>query len=273
MSNLAAERCERRGRRVARLFRKIRNLSDDVRACDLDAILRADQIDVSETWCTEPPYTACLVRPNHDCPPGIMLAPGQPRGRRRFSIAHELGHLYIPTHDTRLEPWCGDHAMTASAQFGESLEWEANDFAAELLMPGRLFRRDASQQVPSFSAASALADPSCYDVSITAAALRYVELTSERCALISSRRGEIEWIARSESFVYRIPWRGDALPSTSIAALGSNEGVPQPQALDPYTWLELKQNNLVEVFESTHVVPTQDLVLSLVWVVEGSEWD
>lgn len=273
MINLAAERRERRGRRVARLFRKIRKISNDIRACDLDAILLADEIDLCHTSCLQPGYTACLVRPDPDFPPGIMLAPGQSRGRRRFSIAHELGHLYIPTHDARLEAWCGDDDMTASEHHGECLEWEANDFAAELLMPGHLFRRDASKHVPCFSAVSALADPSWYDVSITAAALRYVELTREPCALISSRHCEIEWIARSESFVYRIPWRGDALPSTSIAAWGSNEGVPQPQALDPYTWLELRQNNPVEVFESTHVVPAQDIVLSLVWVVEGSEWD
>lgn len=258
---------------MARLSRKIRRLSDDVRACDLEAILDADQIDLCDTWCPQPGYTACLVRPDPECPPEIMLAPGQSRGRRRFSIAHELGHLYIPTHDARRAGWCGDDAMAASAQHGDSLEWEANDFATELLMPGHLFRHDAAKHVPAFTDVAALAEPSCYDVSITAAALRYVELTRECCALVSSRRGEIEWVSRSESFVYRISRRGDALPPTSIAAFGSEGGVPEPQVLDPFTWLEFDQRNPLEVFESTHVVPSQELVLSLVWVVEGSEWE
>jgi hypothetical protein len=162
--------------------------------------------------------------------------------------------------------------MVANADRGNSLEWEANDFAAELLMPRHVFAKDAARRDPAFREVGELASVDLYDVSITAAALRYVDVTSSACALISARNGRIEWVARSESFSYRIPTRGDELPSESVAAMSSEEAIGDLQPLDPYTWLELQQTREVEVFESTHVVPTQNQVLSLLWVVQEASW-
>lgn len=263
---------ERTGRRVARLFRKMRELSRDVRACNLEDILAEDFIDTEESWCPEPGYTACLVRVGDGIPPGIVIARGQSRGRRRFSIAHELGHLYIPTHENRPVSWCTDSAMEATDGTGDQPEWEANDFAAELLMPQHLYAKDIARLPPSFASITRLAAVDHYDVSITAAAVRYLDLTRFSCALVSSCDGVIEWVTKSESFAYRIPWRGDRLPPLSIAALDA-DGVPEPQLIAPEVWLEYEQRQRLEVFESTHVIPTQRQVLSLIWIEEDTEWE
>ena len=261
----------RAGRRIARLFRKMRELPRDIRTCDLDGILAADSIDIQESWCLDPGYTACLVQIGDGIPPGILLAGGQPRGRKRFSIAHELGHLYIPTHANRHLGCCSESAMVANDGVGDQLEWEANDFAAELLMPQHMFAKDASQLTPSFGSIARLAAADAYDVSVTAAAVRYMEVTRSACALVSSRDGFIEWVIKSETFVYRIPWRGDRLPPSALAASGP--AVLEPQCVAPEVWLEFAQRRPVEVFESTHCVPSQRQVLSLVWVEEGGEWE
>ena len=262
-------RPSRNGRRVAQLFRRACGLSDGARACDLEGILAEDDIEVVESEVREPGYTACLVRPAPDSPAGIMLAPGQNHGRRRFSIAHELGHYHIPTHKNRATGWCGDADMTAGAHGGRIHEREANDFAAELLMPRHLFSRDARGRDPNFGEIGELAERDMYDVSRTAAALRYVEVTRSACSLVCARDGVIEWVAKSEDFVYRIPWRGDPVPVDSHAMAvfngeGANEGA---EPLDPYTWLEIEQHQPVELFESTLAIPRQSQVLSLVWVV------
>lgn len=262
----------RTGRRIARLFRKARELPRDVRACDLDGILAQDEIDVQESFCDDPGYTACLLRMGAGIPPGIMVAAGQSRGRRRFSVAHELGHLYIPTHADRPAGWCSEAAMEAQEGTGDKQEWEANDFAAELLMPLHLFSSDAANFVPSFASVCGLAAADQYDVSVTAAAVRYVELTRHACALVSSRNGRIEWVTKSEPFVYRIPWIGDKVPAESVAAR-SHEPVAGPHLLDAHVWLEYAQRRCVELFESTHWVPSQQQILSLVWVVEDEEWE
>ena len=87
----------RRGRDVARLFRQVRGLSD-VRACSLDSILEDDQLELFELETENPGFTASLVRAAGIAGGGIALARGQDGGRRRFSIAHELGHFHIPSH-------------------------------------------------------------------------------------------------------------------------------------------------------------------------------
>ena len=268
-----ATRPSRNGRRVAQLFRRARGLSEGARACDLDGILAEDDIEVVESEFREPGYTACLVRPAPDSPAGIILAPGQQRGRRRFSIAHELGHYHIPTHKDRATGWCGDADMTAGAHAGRIKEREANDFAAELLMPRLLFSRDAKSRDPNLRAIGELAERDMYDVSRTAAALRYVEVTRSACSLVCARDGVIEWVAKSQSFVYRIPWWGDAVPmeSHAKAVFNGEEANAEPEPLDPYVWLDIEQHQPVELFESTLAIPRQSRVLSLVWVVaEGS---
>lgn len=269
-----AARVDRNGQRIARLFRQARGLRED-RACDLDTIRAEDEIDLVMSELTNPGYTACLVRPGPDLPCGIILAPGQSRGRERFSVAHELGHYYIPTHRDRPTGWCGGDDLVALPRSGRQYEWEANDFAAELLMPRSLFLADARERDPAFEDICELTSPAMYDVSVTAAAIRYVEVTSEACALVCARAGTIEWVSKSESFRYRVPWRDDALPVSSLAwhMLNGGESNALPEALDPYAWLEVEQWGVPELFESTLAIPSQDQVLSFIWVIDEEQHD
>ena len=267
-------RSSRNGQRIAQLFRRARGLSDGARACDLDRILAEDDIEVVESEVREPGYTACLVRLAPNLPAGIILAPGQTRGRRRFSVAHELGHYHIPTHKDRAPGWCGDADITAGSYGKKVHEREANDFAAELLMPRHLFSRDARGRDPNFREIGELAESDMYDVSLTAAVLRYVEVTRSACSLVCARDGLIEWVAKSSNFVYRIPWRGDAVPAESHAkaVFNGEEANEEAEPLDPYTWLEIEQRQPVEVFESTLAISRHSQVLSLVWVVAEGDW-
>ena len=148
-------------------------------------------------------------------------------------------------------------------------EWEANDFAAELLMPRTLYSRDVAARDPNFQQIDELAGPEMYDVSMTAAALRYVEVTREACALVCAREGVIQWVSKSEAFRYRIPWKGNRVPpgSGANAVFGGEQPLPMGERLDPYAWLENEQRNPVECFESTLAIPSQSQVLSLLWLI------
>jgi hypothetical protein len=269
-----SDRHARNGARIGKLFREARGLGSD-RTCDLHRICEADDIDLAISAVSNPGYTACLVRPGADLPSGIILAPGQSPGRRRFSIAHELGHYYIPTHRSRPPGWCGEEDMAALADSGRRYEWEANDFAAELLMPKARFKSDAHSLEPTFDSIFTLADSSMYDVSGTAAALRYVELADEACAVVCARDNTIEWVAKSSSFRYRIPWRNDSLPVGSLARDVANgeASSASAQTIDPYVWLEVEQRSAPELLESTLAIPSQRQVLSLIWVVDEEDDD
>lgn len=256
------------GTRIARLFRKARGFAD-VRTCDLERVLEEDEIEVAESEMADPGYAACLVTVGEGMPAGILLAPGQRRGRRRFSIAHELGHYHIPTHRRHANRPCGERDISAGAAGKDDLEVEANDFAVELLMPRRHFLTDSARLNPSIESMLALSAEDMYDVSVTAAASRYVRLTTEACALVCSRAGTVEWVIRSDSFFYRIPTKGDALPSESHARFVASGEIPihKAQALDPYAWFEREQRGTPELFESTLSIPSQQQVLSLLWAV------
>ena len=57
----------------------------------------------------------------------IQVFPGLSSGRRRFTIAHELGHAFMETTGARPPRW------------GRELEAICDKFAAEILMPRRAF--------------------------------------------------------------------------------------------------------------------------------------
>lgn len=134
-------------------------------------------------------------------------------GAQRFSIAHELGHLVLG-HQESPVPLCDEVALPS--RHGASLETEANAFAAELLMPESLVRRRCEVSPVTLEVPRAIATE--YRVSLLAAARRFVELTSERCALVFASGGAVRWAARSATFVPEIEPARSAPRPRSIAS-------------------------------------------------------
>lgn len=119
--------------------------------------------------------------------------------RQRFSIAHELGHLEIHRHRTSLTLCVSDDMeIVASTETSKPLEYEANEFAAELLLPKRFFAEPCLEEDPSLDFISDLAER--FDVSLTATALKYLEYCEEPVAIVYSEDGFIRWFQRSEPF-------------------------------------------------------------------------
>ena len=59
--------------------------------------------------------------------------------RQNFTIAHELGHYILHSRSGVIAP------MIAGRKGSNRVEWEANWFAATLLMPEAAFRKSATQ--------------------------------------------------------------------------------------------------------------------------------
>lgn len=107
----------------------------------------------------------------------------QSRARRRFTEAHELGHLLCPWHRAvvRLD--------TAGELFGSpgvGIEAEANLAAGELIFQGPRFTGEAAELERSLRTPLALAD--AYGASGHAAAHHYVERHAEPLALLVAGR-------------------------------------------------------------------------------------
>ncbi len=267
------------GRQKAKLFRQYRLSAEERerRRCDLTPILAEDGLEVCESVVEDGGYAACLFRaPEHGG--GIMIAPGMDAGRRRFSLAHELGHYHIPSHElVGVSLFCSDSDLRTREADKRRLEWEANDFATELLMPRRLFAGDVAKIDASFKTVATLASAEMYDVSFTAAAWRLTETTRESCALVVSTDGVVEWVVCSDAWRYPLAERRRPLPGASMAAAVVRGEAPSaiPESVDPTAWLASSDGRVrppggLELLESTHAIPRLNQVLSLLWAVEDS---
>ncbi len=187
-------------------------------------------------------------------------------GAQRFSVAHELGHRQLAHRSTAL-PSCEPTPLHVE----RGAEAEANAFAAELLMPALLLRRLCDVSPVSLNDARAIADT--YRVSLVAAALRFVELTSERCAVVFSRAGRVLWAARSGTFVPFIE-RGRRLSAAGVAHDWFRAGRlagrlcegPQPVPAD--AWFAHDADPDVDIIEDAVPIPPTSGVVSLLWIPE-----
>ena len=262
-------RDSRIGRRAAALFRQHR-LPGIGRRCDVEELCRADDLEILESRIADPGYTACLFSEVNGKGGAIFLSPKQDGGRRRFSLAHELGHYHLPTHRQlrRQGASCGESAMRAGAADAAHPEWEANDFASELLMPTRLFRADAASRDFSVATARELASDTYFDVSVTAAAWRMTQLSTEPCAIVMSINGKVHWARRSETM--RIPGlrRGRSIGAGTVASayFSGGAGEVQPLEVEVDAWLEPRYPVHGRLLESTHIIGTTGHVLSMLYL-------
>ena len=139
-------------------------------------------------------------------------------------------------------------------------------------MQTRLFRRDARTRDVSFEVAYELMSQDMYEVSATAAARQMVQVSNEPCALVVTRQGRVEWQERSR-FYYPMATRGQRVRGGTIAAAVTHGDSPNAGAepVDPADWLDRLPEGDFTLLESTHVIPSLDQVLSLLWIPDLEE--
>jgi hypothetical protein len=126
---------------------------------------------------------------------GILFDKNASPQRRRFTIGHELGHYLL--HRKRYPNGIHCDEAAVDGRNGVLIEQEANAFSATLLMPLDDFKRQISvKDVPSFDDLSTCAER--YDVSLTAAMLRWLRYTQRRSIMILSTDGFANWAWSSE---------------------------------------------------------------------------
>jgi hypothetical protein len=186
-------------------------------------------------------------------------------GSRNFSIAHELGHRQLAHPASSLSRLCA--VVRAREHVDRGIEHAANAFAAELLMPARLLRRRCEVSPVSLEPARQIAEE--FNVTLMAAALRFVELTSERCALVFSRDSVVVWASPSTTFKPAIP-RGKRLDAQSVAVdwFRGRRMYVGCQPVPGDAWLQHSAAPRIEIWEDSLALPGVDGVISLVWIPE-----
>ena len=118
--------------------------------------------------------------------------------RRRFSIAHELGHLELHRGSGLLMSCTKDDIQYKPNNTNVDVEQEANQFAYAFLMPARFVQKPFSESEPSFDLVVDWA--TILETSLTATAFRFTKFCSEPVAVVYSQQGVIQYFHASASF-------------------------------------------------------------------------
>ena len=185
-----------------------------------------------------------------------------PPGRKRFAIAHELGHLEL-NHNPGGLIECAEQQFLIWYQSQNSQEVDANVFAAELLMPEALVVRRLERSLPSMELIEQVSSE--FQTTLTATAIRYVDFCGERCAVIFSVGGKIRWIHRSPEFREWIS-PGEALSSNTYAADFFSEGrvSTKMETVRLDAWVK-NASPREEIKEQNRPMPSYNAVLTLLW--------
>lgn len=232
---------------------------DDIRDLDLENLALAEGVLVVESPLES--ADAWLVRNDRRGIIRIRASIPEP-GRKRFAIAHELGHWFLHKHVSQLFA-CTSEDLAARYR-GSPIEIEANNFASELLMPTALFAARAQQSPPTIRCLVQLAAE--FQTSFTATAIRYIDCSDTPCAVVCSREGLVHWWMASRSFA-------SYCGSTGGKHLSSLPGVsPVPVEL-PLTGLRDTWNShaaLTNLNEEVLPMPEYNQQIHLVWIDRSS---
>lgn len=179
------------------------------------SIAKDRQIIVQSSEAIQGSFHGCLMRSKDTF--GILYSTKIPvEGFQRFTVSHELGHFHLVHQHETIFASGERHFSLANFSSYQWYEVEADQFAAELIMPERMFR-EAMRGLPlGLQAIRELAESFC--TSLTSTAIRYAQTAFDPVAVIVSCSGRVEYCFASESLqrLEGVSWgirKGDPVPS------------------------------------------------------------
>jgi hypothetical protein len=182
--------------------------------------------------------------------------------RRRFSIAHEIGHWCL--HRGRLL-FCGEEDIGNPAHDPLNSENQADQFASDLILPGFMFKpRIAKIRRPTLPAVREIADE--FNVSDTAALLKLVDSDQFPILAVCHNKERRRWFQRAPM----IPgwwFPRDELDNDSFAFEmlfgGANES-SYPQKVGADAWFDFRGVNRFEIQEQSFLLPNDEVLTLLI---------
>jgi Zn-dependent peptidase ImmA (M78 family) len=165
--------------------------------------------------------------------------------RKRFTIAHELGHFCMPHHN--LERFVCSIKDIPLYRSDSKVEREADAFSSELLLPLHELENEL-RCPPSLDIVVSIADR--YGTSLTATAIKVVKATCEPVAMVLSSNGRIEWAIRSKSFKWYVREGHLSENSYVVDYFKNGESLQGPQHVRADAWCDDAEPHHLLVEES-----------------------
>lgn len=189
-------------------------------------------------------------------------------GKKRFVIAHELGHFELHRNEIPSLS-CTDSAFREWSKKNPR-EMEANYFAAEILMPEEIFKRSMAGKDLSAALLRSLLEE--YGMSVTATAIRIATLRPEY-ALVCSSPKSIQWfVINGEHFPVFLNTKGPVHKDSLAHECFQGNDIPEsffPVEAD--AWIENSRQFHGTLKEYAIHLKQYDQVLSFLYVEE--DWD
>jgi hypothetical protein len=182
-------------------------------------------------------------------------------GDRAFSAAHELGHWMLDRG--KLASFVCSEKNFVGDWAGDNPERRANRYAADLLLPRLMFEPLAKNKEITFQTVRELC--SLFQTSITATAIRLVELGSFPAIIVCNGKQGRRWQIRGADIPYVIQVR-DSLGEYTNAfdLLKGKISTAKPENIQASDWVTHQRSRYYSLHEDSLKV-TEDLVLSLLW--------
>ncbi|MDW3649992.1 MAG: ImmA/IrrE family metallo-endopeptidase [Bacteroidia bacterium] len=199
----------------------------------------------------------------------------QYEARKRFTIAHEIGHLQlhknIPIHNDTSNTLNWFHRTEKKLVKGIQ-ELEANEFATELLMPDKLFYEQAKGEI--FSPDLLVSLSNRFKTSITSTIFRYLQFPLHPIFISFISNGIVQYWKKSDDLrvwvkdLNKLPPPSD---SVSREYIDFNYGFlysgrEKKQEISKSTWFEISNREEDSIFYE-YCIPTKKYktILSVVW--------
>lgn len=178
----------------------------------------------------------------------ITVDPSRGAARARFSIGHELGHW---SHHRGKSSICRADEIGGTGHGPAHPERIADAYAADLLLPGYLFRPEAAKLKRStFVAVDKLA--AMFQSSRTATAMRLVDFGPEPAVLVCHGPNGRRWFKRGRGVPERwFPQADLDAASNAFEVLHGGVEKPQPIPIRADAWFDRREAEQYEVFEQT----------------------
>lgn len=150
--------------------------------------------------------------------------------RKRFTIAHELGHYWIPEHFGNFN--CTSVSI-GSFDLKSNYEMQADIFAAEFLMPTPLFVEDIKYKSPSIGNFELLADK--YGTSLTATSIKFIKNDETPGMLVYAADSKVKWSINSKNNYWNLNYKNDSNIVQRMYSSGQNV---VDDTMDSYYWFD-----------------------------------
>src|SRR5271155_3535699 len=187
--------------------------------------------------------------------------------RRRFTVLHELGHIYLGLPSSHGGKMSNEALLRYTSRPREEVLCDV--FAAECLLPRSVFLPDSRKQPCCIRSVDELAGR--YEASLLATGSRFVNCSDTMCAWILAEAGKIRYASVSKSLKDLGFWVDFGIDIPRRSVLGQvhhGESTRTYDEMPAYVWTNRSLPDVDFFCEEIVVLPTWSQAVSLIWIDE-----